>query len=69
MFSNIPKKYRILCAGGFSLIDNLQNENKKLKNQQKEFIEYLDDLNIFGAISVKEIIDKYKEIIGDDNNG
>lgn len=35
MFSNIPKKYRILCAGGFSLIDNLQNENKELKINKK----------------------------------
>ena len=25
------------------MIDNLQNENKELKNQQKEFIDYLED--------------------------
>lgn len=49
------------------IIAGLKKENQELKNQQKEFIEYLDNLNIFGTITVREVIDKYKEIIGSDN--
>ena len=41
----------------------LSNDHQ-IKKQQKEFIEWLDNLNIFGQISVKELIDKYNETIG-----
>lgn len=52
--------------------DYLEEENKKYKNQQKEFILYLRHLsNWYSADGVKqgmvnEILQKYKEIIGDD---
>ena len=65
--------------------DYLEEENKKYKNQQKEFINYLEDLIKQNETVVevskyglpkncskllidfyKEILSKYKEIIGDD---
>lgn len=60
--------------------DELYQENKKLKEQQKEFIEYLEEpirmfeqgnqINISEYTSAKldtleEVLLKYKEIIGD----
>lgn len=58
--------------------DYLEEENKKYKNQQKEFIEYLTsyiellsnkpDLIEESEIDLlKEILSKYKSIIGDSN--
>ena len=54
--------------------DYLEEENKKYKNQQKEFIKWLEDyLNLFdyrdideqaGYDMLEEILQKYKEIIG-----
>ena len=44
--------------------DEMYQQNQVLKKQQKEFIEYLDNLNIFGTISVRKIIDKHNEIMG-----
>ena len=68
-------------------IELLEKENKKYKNQQKEFIEYLEDLIKQNETVVevskyglpkncskllidfyKEILSKYKEIIGDVKN-
>ena len=61
--------------------DELYQENKKLKEQQKEFIEYLEEpirmfeqgnqINISEYTSVKldileEVLLKYKEIIGEE---
>ena len=55
--------------------DYLEEENKKYKNQQKEFIEYLEkEINIYpNDISdydyediINTILSKYREIIGDD---
>lgn len=53
--------------------DSLEEENKKYKNQQKEFIKWLEDyLNLFdyrdideqaGYDMLEEILQKYKEII------
>ena len=57
-------------------IDDLFIENQGLKNQQKEFIEYLEDyiyvlkkqqLDIgeeHTLMTLEEVLDKYKEIIG-----
>lgn len=55
----------------------LKEENKKYKNQQKEFIEYLEDyLKLFDKMDIdakisydmlEEILQKYKEIIGANN--
>ena len=52
------------------------NMLEKLKNQQKEFIEWLEDyINLFDNMdieeqasydTIEEILQKYKEIIGDD---
>lgn len=54
--------------------DSLEEENKKYKNQQKEFIKWLEDyLNLFDYMNIEEqagydmleeILQKYKEIIG-----
>lgn len=50
----------------------LYEENTKLINQQKEFIEYLEDMlddenNIFSVARVKDVLRKYKEITGTTN--
>ena len=47
----------------------LYEENTKLINQQKEFIEYLENMldnenDIFSVVRVKDVLSKYKEIIG-----
>ena len=47
----------------------LYEENTKLINQQKEFIEYLENMldnenDIFSVVIVKDVLSKYKEIIG-----
>ena len=55
--------------------DYLEEENKKYKNQQKEFINYLEDeIKIYSNTymgemlkELKEILQKYKEIIGGKN--
>ena len=56
--------------------DYLEEENKKYKNQQKEFIKWLEDyLNLFdyrnideqaGYDMLEEILQKYRSIIGCD---
>ena len=59
------------------IIAGLKKENQELKNQQKEFIEYLEaEEKYFNKRYVTQdvfeevihILSKYKEIIGDDNN-
>ena len=47
------------------------NMLEKHKNQQKEFINYLEDMlddenDIFSVVRVKDVLQKYKSIIGDD---
>ena len=47
----------------------LYEENTKLINQQKEFIEYLENMldnenDIFSVVRVKDVLSKYKETIG-----
>lgn len=58
--------------------NKLQRENRELKkqleekeNQQKEFIEWLEDmlvseLDIFTVVRVSDVLSKYKEIIGEE---
>ena len=46
-----------------------QNKVKKYESQQKEFIEWLEDmlvseLDIFTVVRVCDVLSKYKEIIG-----
>lgn len=48
---------------------HLQDKNNNLETQQKEFINYLEDEienSTFLEPSLKMILQKYKEIIGDD---
>lgn len=50
-------------------IKPLINANFQNKNQQKEFIKYLEDMlddenDIFSVVRVKDILQKFKEIIG-----
>lgn len=47
----------------------MQSEIDEYKNQQKEFIKWLEDMledenDIFSVVRVKDILSKYKEIIG-----
>ena len=48
------------------LLDMITDENIKYKNQQKEFIEFLEHIHL--ATGFEEILSKYKEIIGSDSN-
>lgn len=67
--SNIPTTD---CFKINALIIKLSKENQKSKDQQKEFILYLRHLsNWYSADGVKqgmvnEILQKYKEMLGDD---
>ncbi len=50
-----------------------QQEMNNVLKQQKEFIKYLEDMldaenDIFSVVRVKDVLSKYKEIIGDDNS-
>ena len=50
-------------------INQITKDNKEFKNQQKEFIEYLENMlenenDIFSVVRVKDVLNKYKEIIG-----
>ena len=56
--------YKIYCE------ENQQEMNNVLK-QEKEFIKYLEDMldaenDIFSVVRVKDVLSKYKEIIGGD---
>ena len=47
----------------------LQDKNNNLETQQKEFIKYLENMldnenDIFSVVRVKDVLSKYKEIIG-----
>lgn len=59
----------------YKFIKELQQENDKLKKQQKEFIRYLEEeieffrtFNLESANVCKDILVYYKKIIGDDND-
>ena len=48
---------------------HLKDKNNKLETQQKEFINYLENMlddenDIFSVVRVKDVLQKYKEIIG-----
>lgn len=68
------KQIKIQISAREEVCDRLEEENKKYKNQQKEFIKWLEDyLNLFdyrnieeqaGYDMLEEILQKYKEIIG-----
>lgn len=57
------------------IIKSLQEENQELKEQQKEFVRYLEKeieffhtFNLESANVCKDILVYYKKIIGDDND-
>ena len=57
------------------IIKLLQEENQKLKKQQKEFVRYLEEeieffrtFNLESANVCKDILVYYKKITGDDND-
>lgn len=59
----------------YKYIKELQQENDKLKKQQKGFIRYLEEeieffrtFNLESANVCKDILVYYKKIIGDDND-
>ena len=44
-------------------------ENEELKTQRQEFIKYLEDMlddgnDIFSVVGVRDVLQKYKELIG-----
>lgn len=52
-------------------IESKSNDYDKYKTRQKEFIKYLEGMldtenDIFSVVRVKDVLSKYKEIIGDD---
>ena len=52
-------------------IKKLQQEMKKVTIQQKKFILYLENMlddenDIFSVVRVKDVLQKYKEMLGDD---
>ena len=57
------------CSGRIKGSKTYDSLEQKIKNQQKEFIEYLEDmlvseLDIFTVVRVCDVLSKYKEIIG-----
>ena len=70
------KQIKIQISAREEVCYRLEEENKKYKNQQKEFIKWLEDyLNLFdyrdideqtGYDMLEEILQKYRSIIGCD---
>ena len=61
-YINLVKRFNDIC-----------DKKEELKKQQQEFIDYLEDMldddnDIFSVIRVKDVLNKYKEIIGTDTN-
>ena len=73
---DLPNKLNLEIRGLILAEVMLRKENQELKKQQKEFIKWLEneskelirDAGYHQRICL-EILDKYKEIIGGDNNG
>lgn len=58
------------CSGRIKGSKTYDSLEQKIKNQQKEFIEYLENMldnenDIFSAVRVKDVLSKYKEITGE----
>lgn len=67
----IATKIKIKQIDGTTIlgIDYFQDKCIMLKAQQKEFIKYLEDMlnnenDIFSVVRVKDVLRKYKSIIG-----
>lgn len=65
----LEEKENIACNWKDSCLENA-GKIEKLENQQKEFIDYLENMldnenDIFSVVRVKDVLSKYKEIIGD----
>lgn len=66
----LEEKENIACNWKDSCLENA-GKIEELETQQKEFIEYLeymldDENDIFSVVRVKDVLQKYKSIIGDD---
>ena len=66
----LEEKENIACNWKDNCLENA-GKIEKLENQQKEFIEYLENMlddenDIFSVVRVKDVLQKYKSIIGDD---
>lgn len=66
----VEEKENIACNWKDSCLENA-GKIEILENQQKEFIKYLknmldDENDIFSVVRVEDVLQKYKEIIGDD---
>ena len=65
-------KDKINWYENFEINKTIDKLRIKHNNQQKEFIEYLENMldnenDIFSVVRVKDVLSKYKEIIGVDN--
>ena len=65
----LKKRYEEIISDDKENYELLRAEIKQLENQQKEFIEWLEnelvsELGVFTEIKVCDVLSKYKEIIG-----
>ena len=65
----LNKRYEEIISDDKENYELLRAEIKQLENQQKEFIEWLEnelvsELDVFTEIKVCDVLSKYKEIIG-----
>lgn len=65
-------KDKINWYENFEINKTIDKLRIKHNNQQKEFIEYLENMldnenDIFSVVRVKDVLSKYKEIIGENN--
>lgn len=78
---NNPRELLRLLAEEEDKIDEYKQEKQEwinllvmFKNQQKEFISYLENMldnenDIFSVVRVKDVLSKYEETIGGNING
>lgn len=68
---NVEKTFRKQHEEDSNRINCCLKKEFKNSNQQKEFVKWLEsmldnDIDIFSVVRVKDVLSKYKEIIGDD---
>lgn len=70
---DLPNKLNLEIRGLILAEVMLRKENQELKNQQKEFIEWLKEksyqthFQLQTALIYEKVLSKYKEIMGGDN--
>lgn len=69
-YKEMDKFHKSSFLNRSNYIKELEKENQQLKEQQKEFINYLKSMlenekDNFSVARVKDVLEKYKEIVGD----